>query len=164
MKMDKRDGKSVSPWESFVSEIPHETEKLRKRYDVLIVGGGITGITTALMLQSNGLNCLIAEKNVIGSGTTGGTSAHLNTYLDATYPEIEQDFSEDAAVLVSKAAKESMAIIRKNVANLHIDADLEEKKAYLFAEDEKQDKQLEEIFEASKRAKVSVSKTNGNAP
>ena len=54
------------------------------------MGGGITGITTALLLQKAGKKCMIAEAKTIGFGTSGGTTAHLNTFMDSPYNEIEK--------------------------------------------------------------------------
>lgn len=156
-KTHKRDGNSTSVWESAFAALT-SNQKISDIYDVVIVGAGITGISTALELQNRGLNCLVTEANDIGSGTTGGTSAHLNTFLDATYPEIESDFGKQAAVLIAKASKEAIAIIKQNVSTYQISADLEERIAYLYAEDEQQDKMLQDIFEASKRVKVKVKK------
>ncbi|PMP83384.1 MAG: FAD-binding oxidoreductase [Caldisericum exile] len=43
-----------------------------KNYDVLIVGGGITGLSTAYYLVRNGVkNIAIVEKSYVGSGSTG---------------------------------------------------------------------------------------------
>ena len=57
----KRDGATTSLWQKDIPDyspksttIPHDVA------DVLIVGGGITGITTALLLQQQGKNCIVA--------------------------------------------------------------------------------------------------------
>jgi len=43
-----------------------------KNYDVVIIGGGITGLATAYYLVRNGVkNILILEKDYIGAGSTG---------------------------------------------------------------------------------------------
>lgn len=163
-KSTHRDGIRRSAWESAFPEGLATGNKLREHYDVIIAGAGITGLTCGLLLQHRGLSCLIVEAKEIGSGTTGGTSAHLNTFLDATYPEIERDFGEEAALLTAKAAKEAFSLIKRHVKLFHIDADLEEKKAYLYAETEEQEKQLKEIYEASKRAGINVRKAVGDVP
>ena len=49
-------------------------------YDVLIIGGGITGISTAYHLIDSGLKVCLVEKNLIGSGVTSRTTGKL-TYL-----------------------------------------------------------------------------------
>lgn len=45
--------------------------------DVLIIGGGITGILTAYFLKQNGVDCILVEKHRICSGTTGHTTAKI---------------------------------------------------------------------------------------
>ncbi len=45
--------------------------------DVLIIGGGITGILTAYFLKQNGVDCVLVEKHRICSGTTGHTTAKI---------------------------------------------------------------------------------------
>ena len=48
--------------------------------DVLIIGGGITGINTAYHLIDSGLSVCLVEKNNIGGGVTSKTTGKL-TYL-----------------------------------------------------------------------------------
>lgn len=161
-----RDSTSTSPWQGIAGIGGDQTtatgNQAGKLYDCLIIGAGITGITTALLLQRAGLACVIAEARHAGFGTTGGTSAHLNTFFDATYPEVESDFGEEAAKLLAKGGKEAMGMIGGFVKELSIDCDLESKSAWLYAENEKESKQLQKILEASKRAGISVELTNEN--
>ncbi|SMC89006.1 FAD-dependent oxidoreductase [Pedobacter africanus] len=161
-----RDSTSKSLWQEVAvvagdksTAVVNEPDKI---YDCLIVGAGITGITTALLLQRAGHSCVIAEARQPGFGTTGGTSAHLNTFFDATYPEVESDFGKEAAKLLAKGGQEAMSMIEGFVKELNIDCDLESKPAWLYAENEKESKQLQKILEASQRAGVSVEVTNEN--
>ena len=82
-------------------------------YDCLIIGGGITGLTTALLLQNAGKNTIIVDAYTLGFGTTGGTSAHINTFADTTYKEAESAFGELGAQLFADAIKEGVKIIEK---------------------------------------------------
>ena len=131
-----------------------------KKFDVLIVGGGVTGITTGLQLQKAGLQCLVAEAHNLCFGTTGGTTAHLNTFLDTSYDQIEKKFGEDAAQLIAKATTQALELYRSNVEECQIDCGYEQKDGYLYAQDEKQTEELEKIFEASKKAGVDVAYTD----
>ena len=45
--------------------------------DVLIIGGGITGILCGYMLKKAGVQCVIAESDRILSGVTGNTTAKI---------------------------------------------------------------------------------------
>lgn len=61
--------------ESSLPQFP--TLKKDIKTDVLIIGGGISGILTAYFLKQQGVKCVIAEKDRICSGTTGNTTAKI---------------------------------------------------------------------------------------
>ena len=130
------------------------------QFDVLIVGGGITGITTALQLQKSGLQCIVIEAHNLCFGTTGGTTAHLNTFLDTPYNEIEKKFDEEAAKLIAKATSQALELYRSNVEECKTECGYEDKDGYLYSQDEKQTEELASIFEASKKAGVDVAYTD----
>jgi glycine/D-amino acid oxidase-like deaminating enzyme/nitrite reductase/ring-hydroxylating ferredoxin subunit len=125
-------------------------------YDTVIVGAGITGITTGLLLQKAGRKCIIVEAGNIGFGTTGGTTSHLNTFFDTTYPEIESDFDAEAAKQVANSGKRAFSTIKDFIDEYNIDCDFEYKLGYLYSENEKQTKLLKEILESSRNAGVNA--------
>ncbi len=49
---------------------------------MVIVGGGIAGITTAYCLLKSGRQVILVEDGYLGSGETGRTTAHLVNALD----------------------------------------------------------------------------------
>jgi glycine/D-amino acid oxidase-like deaminating enzyme/nitrite reductase/ring-hydroxylating ferredoxin subunit len=156
--MSLRDSSTISPWQNTSrgpTQAVSNTEK-HQLFDVMIIGAGITGLTTALLLQQQGKKCIVIENGSLGFGTTGGTSAHLNTFFDTTYPEIESDFGEKEAKMVAAAGKEAIELIKHFTDQLAISCDLAEKKAYLFSQNEQQSKQLMQILAASQRAGISV--------
>ena len=91
--MIKRDGNNLSLWQNTVEEYQSaDTIDSSILYDVIIVGAGITGITTALLLQKAGLKCLVIEAHTLCFGTTGGTTAHINTLLDVPFSKMEKKY------------------------------------------------------------------------
>ena len=56
--------------------------------DIVIVGGGIAGVTAAYCLVKSGNKVVLVEDGFIGSGETGRTTAHLVTALDDRYYEL----------------------------------------------------------------------------
>jgi glycine/D-amino acid oxidase-like deaminating enzyme/nitrite reductase/ring-hydroxylating ferredoxin subunit len=159
----KRDSFTTSPWQKTAEANKISKPATNASYDVIIIGAGITGLTTALKLQQAGKQCLLVDAGNLGFGTTGGTTAHINTFFDSTYPEIESAFNSEAAKLVADAGKLALETIEQYVKDYQIDCDLETKVGYLFSEDEKQSQQLGEIQASAKNAGVDVeqSVTNG---
>jgi glycine/D-amino acid oxidase-like deaminating enzyme/nitrite reductase/ring-hydroxylating ferredoxin subunit len=158
----KRDGALESLWQHNMP--PFETENgksiANKYFDVVVVGGGITGITTGLLLQKAGRSVLIAEAQTLGFGTTGGTTAHLNTVLDHSYRDVEKNFGEEGARFLARATRQSLELFKKHVDELNIDCGYKELPAYLYAQTEEQVKELNEIIEATKKAGVDISASN----
>ena len=153
----QRDGALTSLWQHKMPEYVSKTKKLSDEvFDVLIVGGGITGITTALQLQKAGKQCILVEAHTIGFGTSAGTTAHLNTFMDNSYANIEKDFGEDNAHLVATVAREALELVKENIKEYNIECDYSEQEGYLFSQDEKQTKELDDIFDASKKAGCEV--------
>jgi glycine/D-amino acid oxidase-like deaminating enzyme/nitrite reductase/ring-hydroxylating ferredoxin subunit len=153
----ERDGACHSLWQDTTTDYHGKKNTTPDQvFDVIIAGGGITGITTGLLLQKAGKSVLIGEAQSIAFGTTGGTTAHLNTFLDTPYNKIQKNFGENNAQLAARAVKDALALIKKNVEEYKIDCGYKELPGYLFSQDEKQTKELEDIVTASKECNVKV--------
>ncbi|UOE48800.1 FAD-dependent oxidoreductase [Mucilaginibacter sp. SMC90] len=156
--INPRDGKHESPWQAGLTDIKTAGKTIGEQtFDALIVGAGITGLTTGLLLQQAGKKVIIADAHTPGFGTTGGTSAHINTFADTTYPEAESAFGEDGAQLFKEAIAEGCQLINDQAASLQIGCELESKPGYLYAEKDDEVKQLDEIYEGAVKVGVAVS-------
>jgi len=157
----KRDGAMTSLWQDNIQAYNTATQHIaNQKFDVVIAGGGVTGIATAIQLQKAGKSCLVVEAQNLCFGTTGGTTAHLNTFLDTPYDQIQKDFGEDAIQLVASATNKALELYKSNIEEYGIDCGYEQKDGYVFSKDEKQTEQLDKIFQASKEAGVDVSYTD----
>jgi glycine/D-amino acid oxidase-like deaminating enzyme/nitrite reductase/ring-hydroxylating ferredoxin subunit len=72
-------------------------ESIPDRVDVVIIGGGITGLTAAWLLKQSGKRVAVFERERIGAGETGNTSAHLTYLTDLRLTELVKQFGRDAA-------------------------------------------------------------------
>ena len=153
--MIKRDGINTSLWQDSVNEFgsPGNIDS-SVLYDVVIVGGGITGISTALLLQTAGMNCLLLEAHNLCFGTTGGTTAHINTLLDVPYSTIEKNFNKEKSKQMAASVTEAVNLIHDNINNYSIDCDYKTAVAILFAQDDKQRDELEKISKATNDAGI----------
>lgn len=145
-----RDGARKSIWQEeikrFSSFPPHQ-----RHFDVAIVGGGITGVSTAYRLQLEGKRCILLDANNIGFGTTGGTTAHINDFFDTSYDEVIRKFGLQNAHLLHTAGKEAIQVIEENIAQHQIDCDFQRRDAQLFALNEQQEQILADMVEGSQK-------------
>jgi glycine/D-amino acid oxidase-like deaminating enzyme/nitrite reductase/ring-hydroxylating ferredoxin subunit len=151
-----RDGANISLWQNELENYLPADISPREMYDVVIVGGGITGVSTSELLQRNGLSCLLAEAQTLGFGTTSGTTAHLNTLLDLSYSDLEKKFGEEKAKLVLKATREAISFVEENVTKYGLDADFSRKQGFLFSQNNDQTEELKNIYDASLMAGCEV--------
>lgn len=71
--------------------------------DVVIVGGGITGLNTAYLLKKSGFKVVVLEKNTLGTGTTGGTTGKVTSQHGLLYEDLNHRFGEKTARLYGEA-------------------------------------------------------------
>jgi glycine/D-amino acid oxidase-like deaminating enzyme/nitrite reductase/ring-hydroxylating ferredoxin subunit len=76
-------------------ELPRLTEDLDT--DVLIVGAGIAGLTTAYQLLREGRRVAVVDRGRFGRGMTARTSAHLSFVLDDWFHTLAKSHGEAAA-------------------------------------------------------------------
>jgi glycine/D-amino acid oxidase-like deaminating enzyme/nitrite reductase/ring-hydroxylating ferredoxin subunit len=154
--MIERDGAKISLWQNTANEFISKNIPGKEFYDVAIAGGGITGITTALLLQNAGKKCIVFESYNLCFGTTGGTTAHLNTLLDSPYTTISKNFGKENAKLVADACKEAIELVKTHIKEYKIDCGFENASAYLFAQTDKQVKELKDIRDSCRDVKLKV--------
>ncbi|WBY02359.1 FAD-dependent oxidoreductase [Ramlibacter tataouinensis] len=68
--------------------------------DVLVVGAGITGLTTALLLAEQGRKVVLLEAGEIGSGTTGHSTGNLYVTTSQGLSSIASAWGEPVALEV----------------------------------------------------------------
>ena len=65
--------------------------------DVLVIGAGVTGITTAYLLKKAGLRVALIERERVAMMDTGHTTAHLTYVTDRNLYVVEKQFGYDHA-------------------------------------------------------------------
>lgn len=101
--------------------------------DVLIIGGGITGVGAAHLLSQDGLRVALVEKNQLGSGDTGHTTAHLTYMTDTRISDLVATCGVENTQLAWEAGKEAMEHIHSLAGKLDQDVGLREVPGYLVA-------------------------------
>lgn len=130
--------------------------------DVVIVGGGITGVTTAFLLKSSGKRVALLEAQSIGSGVTGKTAAHLTEAIDTRYSVLEKAFGAEGARLAAQSSRAAIEMVGELDARLSLRADFERLPGYLYSERDADVETLRRELEAARAAGLVVE--FGSAP
>ncbi|MBD3581285.1 FAD-dependent oxidoreductase [Flavobacterium selenitireducens] len=122
--------------------------------EVLVVGAGISGLTTAYYLLKAGKRVVIVDDGNAGSGETGRTTAHITCALDDRYYDIERIFSKEDARLAAESHTEAIRQIEAIVSQEGIDCNFMHIDGFLFRHETDPAKNLDKEFEATQRAGI----------
>ena len=100
--------------------------------DVCVVGAGISGLTTAYLLASEGQSVLVLDGGRIGSGETSRTTAHLSNALDDRYYKLRRLHGERGAQLAAESHSKAIDTIEVIVTKENIACQFERVDGYLF--------------------------------
>ncbi len=116
--------------------------------DVVIVGGGITGITAAYLLVHEGLTVALLEADTLLHGTTGYTTAKITAQHGLIYDELIRHMGKSKARLYYEANGDALSFIRETIQEQRINCDFHEEDAYIYATTDRGAKQVEQEYEA----------------
>jgi glycine/D-amino acid oxidase-like deaminating enzyme/nitrite reductase/ring-hydroxylating ferredoxin subunit len=128
---DSSDGATASYWISGEATA-YPVLNGSRQADVAVVGGGIVGLTTALLLQRAGLHAVVIEANRIGRGTTGRSTAKLTSLHSLRYQILTEKYGLDSAKTYASANQAGIEQIAQLVNELAIDCDFEHQSAYTY--------------------------------
>ncbi len=121
-----------SVWEDSIQK-PPQFERLQEsiKTDVLIIGGGISGILCAHMLKNAGVDCVLVEAKNICNGITKNTTAKITFQHGLIYDDLINKLGKDKARLYLEAnAKAIEEYVR---LSKDIQCDLEKKNSYVYS-------------------------------
>ncbi len=116
--------------------------------EVCVIGGGISGLTTAYLLKQKGIHVVLVESDKVLSGTTGHTTAKVTVQHNLIYHYLIEAFGIERAVQYYKANNEAFHFIKHMVEKNKINCDYENKSAFVYTNDENYIKELEKELTA----------------
>ncbi len=99
--------------------------------DVLIIGGGLTGILCAYMLHAAGIEYVLLEADRICSGITKNTTAKITCQHGLIYDKMVRRFGVETAQLYYEAQREALETYRK--LSRSIPCDFEQRDSFVYS-------------------------------
>ncbi|MGW8990994.1 FAD-dependent oxidoreductase [Streptomyces zhihengii] len=103
--------------------------------DVVVVGAGIAGLSTAWELARAGRSVVVLEADRVAAGVTGHTTAKVSALHSLVYQNLARKQGRDAARLYAAAQHDAVERLASVVEELAIDCDLERAAAYTYGTD-----------------------------
>jgi glycine/D-amino acid oxidase-like deaminating enzyme/nitrite reductase/ring-hydroxylating ferredoxin subunit len=122
--------------------------------DVAIVGAGMTGLTAAFHLAAAGQRVVVIDRDRVGGGETGHTTAHLTEIVDTRYQELSSKFGADGARQVAESSRVAMDEIERLASWLRIACGFERLDGFLYTERQDAVADLQKEAEAARSAGV----------
>ncbi len=152
--MKSRDGQT-QPWWTHAIELPsYPPPDANDSADVIVVGAGIAGVTTAYMLATEGKRVLLLDEGPVGQGQTERTSAHLSSIIDDHFADLEKLHGVETARLAYQSHCTAIDTIERIVHEHAIDCGFSRVDAFLFRSDDDESDLLDREFDAALRAGV----------
>lgn len=127
------------------------------RAKVLVVGGGIVGVTAAYLLAAGGVDVVLVEAGRIAGGTTGHTTAKLSSLQGLIYSQIDSFHGQSASRTYADLNESGLALIADLDQSLELDCDLARRPNFIYTEDSARLPDLEHEAELARAAGLQVS-------
>lgn len=124
------------------------------RHDVVVVGAGLVGLTTALLALDKGLRPVVVERHRVGSGTSGRSTAKVSALQGARTSQISRRHGEDTATLHWQANEAGLYRVRRLCADMGVEYQVRD--AWTYTADSALVPRLDAEVEAARTAGVPV--------
>lgn len=121
-----------------------------------MVGAGIAGLVTAVVLQRGGFDVLVLERHGIGGVTTRGSTGKLTALQGDTMAQIAKYRSDEAASVYAAASVEGVAGLRALVDELGIDCSLTDAPDHVYATEPKAAERCRTAFDVARASGLPV--------
>ena len=120
--------------------------------DVAVIGGGIVGSTTGILLSEAGGDVVLLEANQLGRGVIGDTTAKLSSQHGLIYDRLRSTFGGDEACEYGQANQTGLEWIAERVERDRIDCDFRRRCSYAYVTSDSERSQVENEARAAAEA------------
>jgi len=149
-------GKPESLWKDTTPGTDYPSLSQNLRVDAAIVGGGIAGLTTAKLLQEEGMSVAVVEARNIVTGVTGNTTAKITALHGIIYKSLTSIFGNEGARIYASANQTAIARIADLIQKENIDCDFRRDFACTYTASDASVVRIEEEVRAAENAGLPV--------
>ena len=144
-------GKAASLWVETAPPTAYPPLEENADADVAVLGGGIAGLTAALLLARGGASVVLVDAGKVGQGVSGYSTAKVTSLHSLTYADLASSRGEDHAHVYGEANEAGLATIARFVRELAIECDFRRRPNFTFTESSDEVDQVREEAETAAR-------------
>lgn len=145
-----------SLWLDDPAKVRYSPPDAERAFEVLVLGGGITGLTTALLLKRAGVRVAVVECAQVGSGATGNNTAKVTALQSTMLSKIQKVRGSDVAAAYAAGSASAVEKVAELVEQESIECDFRRRDAFTVAAGSSELPSVEREFEAAQRAGLPV--------
>ena len=149
-----------SIWLKGIKNKKSNTLKENIETDILIIGGGITGITTAYFLKNSKLKVTLVESNKIATGQSSKATGKLTYLQGLLLNKIENIYDIETAIKYLNSQKEAIDIVKEIIIENNIKCDYESNNSYTFTYKNSNIEKIKNIEKILKKANINYKNTS----
>lgn len=112
----------ISPWLATPADLQPALDQ-NLDADVVIVGAGYTGLSTALSLRAQGADVVLLERDFAGAGASGRNAGHLTPTIGKDTPTLLRFFGRERASRLLAFADAAVEYTEETIRKFEIDCD-----------------------------------------
>lgn len=128
--------------------------------DILIIGGGMTGISTAYHLRNSNLKVCLVDQDLVAHGVSGKTTGKLTFLQELIYSKLCSEYNIEKAKQYLKSQKEAIDLVSKIIKENNIECDFDTVDSYVFADKINDIEKIKKEKEILENLGISVSEVN----
>ncbi len=132
----------MSLWEKYIDKKTFKSLEKDIKVDTLIIGGGITGLTTLYYLRNFNFSIALVDASQIGLGITKNTTGKLTFLQGAVYTDLVKNVGKKTAIKYLQSQKYAISLIKEIINQEKIDCDLDYATSFVYALNDKDVKKL----------------------
>ncbi|NNF63163.1 MAG: FAD-dependent oxidoreductase [Acidimicrobiia bacterium] len=121
-----------SVWLAGVNDPPRPPLRGQVASGVVVVGGGIAGMTTALMMQLDGLDVVLLEAERIGHGSSGNSTGKVSSLHGLAYTELMDRHGYEKTQMYAEANAQAVEVVATFAEQMERDCGFVRCPAYLY--------------------------------
>ncbi len=125
--------------------------------DVVVIGGGLTGVLTTYLLVRAGKKVVLVERDTLGGGTTELTTAFLTQSIDTALTDLVRMFGEDGARMVWQSGADAIRELERIAIEHGADSEMMPCSARVYAKDTKELEELKREADVARQLGFEVS-------